>query len=83
MVEDFEVAQLVHDDVVLQVCREKYNTVVEVEIFFGRTAPPSRGHVFDRNAVVRKAMHVELAEPTVHKRTRRFFVGEVVSLSSF
>ncbi len=49
MVKDFRMAEFMDDQVVLQMFRQKDNTVVEVKIFVARATSPSRFLIFNRH----------------------------------
>ena len=64
-------AQFMHDDVVLQVRRQKEHFVAEIEVLKRRAAPPRPLRIADRNALILEA--IELIP------VRKFFMNEYPS----
>lgn len=71
----FEVTELMHDQVVLELGRKMYDAIIEVEIAATRAASPPGLSVFDKDFVVREVIKgVEVREFCMHKRARRFAI---------
>ena len=43
---NFQMAELVHDDVIGNICREKHDFVIEIYVTFRRAAAPARFMIF-------------------------------------
>ena len=79
MIELLQVAQLMHDDVVLEVFWQKEHLVTEIEIAQRRTASPAAARVADSNSVVGKIVdRIPLRKLHKHELSRLFLVCQVM-----
>ena len=79
MIHFLQVAQFVHDQVVLQFGTEHDDTIAEIQVPLAGTATPFGHHVLNGDSVVGQLiMEVEVFEPFVDEFSGCFFVAEVM-----
>lgn len=79
MIQLSEMAQLMHNEVILHCSREINNFVIDTDIFFARTAPPTGFLITDRNLIHRKTIDsVIVYDPLFDQYQCFIFSGEVI-----
>ncbi|MEN9920744.1 MAG: hypothetical protein RL538_637 [Candidatus Parcubacteria bacterium] len=74
-----QVTKLMHNNIVGEMWWEELNFVVEVEIFVGRTTPPTATLIANRDSVPREiVVLVEVREARERKLARRLLVRHVM-----
>ena len=73
VIEFTQVAELVHDDVIGNIGGQKYYFVIEIQVPFFRTAPPSRLVILDEYFADAELVHrIEMLYALVHQSARMF-----------
>ena len=78
----FEVAELVHDDIISEFIRQEKKLVGKIEIRLSGTATPHTLRILDRDAFIGVAIKlIPILQALVHNISSLFFVVEVGSSS--